>query len=444
MTNNKNENKVTFLVLRDIFLQDPDLKKFKGYTARVLWALIDFYDKLKGKPGCWASNQTLRTFLGVSEETLRANLRVLEKLGKIYKEGEGNNRVYYSNFDLNTEKPKLNGLDTEELGTEELASGTEELASGTEELASGTDNPGLYNNKRKEYNIKEKEKDILSSDKTSEVTSSKIKILGEESEPYLIASYLRALVLKKYPKYDFTRCQNKIYLKNKLQKCARSIDLMIRIDKRPPAEIIEVIEWAQNDEFWCKNILSADKLRIQYDRLLIAMLPKNGSKEKQIVLIHDPRPDITEKIEGQYRRFMGGNYVASTADRNNFIETTKIMLEKLGPKPPADHVDALLDDIVLTLREVYSNKGGVVYPKMFCSDHTWNKLLPQILTNMGCPMQMAYAYDSQSLKEFDGVVAEEEQLTKDIKRNMGRQNPESPKSVGDDDCPELDYINNVE
>lgn len=53
------------------------------------------------------------------------------------------------------------------------------------------------------------------------------------------------------------------------QLWARNIDLMIRIDKRKPDDIKKVIEWCQQDSFWHKNILSTEKLRKQYDQLVM-------------------------------------------------------------------------------------------------------------------------------------------------------------------------------
>ena len=48
---------------------------------------------------------------------------------------------------------------------------------------------------------------------------------------------------------------------------AKSIDRMMRIDKRTPDEIISLFEWSQNDEFWNANIRSPDKLRKQWEKL---------------------------------------------------------------------------------------------------------------------------------------------------------------------------------
>jgi len=61
------------------------------------------------------------------------------------------------------------------------------------------------------------------------------------------------------------------FKKPDLQLWARHIDYIIRLDKRPPDEIREVIVWCQADRFWQNNILSPLKLRQQYDQLFLKM-----------------------------------------------------------------------------------------------------------------------------------------------------------------------------
>ena len=61
------------------------------------------------------------------------------------------------------------------------------------------------------------------------------------------------------------------FKKPDLQGWAKHIDYLIRLDKRPPDEIREVIVWCQADRFWQNNILSPLKLRQQYDQLFLKM-----------------------------------------------------------------------------------------------------------------------------------------------------------------------------
>ena len=56
-----------------------------------------------------------------------------------------------------------------------------------------------------------------------------------------------------------------------LKSWANTFRLMMERDKREGKEIQDLILWTQQHHFWYKNILSADKLRKQYDRLLLEM-----------------------------------------------------------------------------------------------------------------------------------------------------------------------------
>lgn len=55
------------------------------------------------------------------------------------------------------------------------------------------------------------------------------------------------------------------------QSWGKHVDLMLRVDKRTPEEIERVICWCQEDLFWQNNVLGTDKLRKQFDRLVLAM-----------------------------------------------------------------------------------------------------------------------------------------------------------------------------
>lgn len=61
-----------------------------------------------------------------------------------------------------------------------------------------------------------------------------------------------------------------------LDTWANEIRLMRQMDNRTVSEIIEVFNWANNDIFWKTNILSASKLRKQFD-VLTAKKTNGGS-----------------------------------------------------------------------------------------------------------------------------------------------------------------------
>jgi hypothetical protein len=70
---------------------------------------------------------------------------------------------------------------------------------------------------------------------------------------------------------------------------ANDIRLMRDIDKRTRDEIKSVFAWANNDSFWCTNILSPAKLRKQFDRLVIQLEAhdkRRGNKGEAAQLAH--------------------------------------------------------------------------------------------------------------------------------------------------------------
>lgn len=107
--------------------------------------------------------------------------------------------------------------------------------------------------------------DINKNDKNDKNDKKKdIKAFCPNSDEFRLASYLFSWIKQNNPKAK----------KPNLQLWSKTFNLMIRIDERPVNEIKQVIEWCQKDAFWYKNILSADKLRKQYDRLLLQMQSK--------------------------------------------------------------------------------------------------------------------------------------------------------------------------
>jgi hypothetical protein len=64
-----------------------------------------------------------------------------------------------------------------------------------------------------------------------------------------------------------------------LPKWATIFSLMRRIDKRSPEDIESLMAWVYEDDFWRGNILSPDKLRKHYDRLVIKRNAQKGSSD---------------------------------------------------------------------------------------------------------------------------------------------------------------------
>lgn len=96
-----------------------------------------------------------------------------------------------------------------------------------------------------------------------------------------------------------------------LKKWAIEIDKMISKDKIQPETIREVIKWLPSNDFWRKNILSAEKLRIQFDRL---ELEKEGTKTEDWIRKNrksasDWKQEFPERLK---RMVFRGDYVINS------------------------------------------------------------------------------------------------------------------------------------
>ncbi|MBI9080855.1 MAG: hypothetical protein JEY79_14090 [Pseudodesulfovibrio sp.] len=110
--------------------------------------------------------------------------------------------------------------------------------------------PQMKNYKNKEEKNKNKNKNKYSS----------------ETDEVRLSELLFFLIQERSPKH---RIPN-------IQTWASHIDRLLRLDKRTPVEVEQVIRWSQADTFWQNNILSTEKLRKQFDILWLKMKPVTG------------------------------------------------------------------------------------------------------------------------------------------------------------------------
>ncbi|PSL96318.1 hypothetical protein C6C12_19230 [Clostridium botulinum] len=116
--------------------------------------------------------------------------------------------------------------------------------------------------------LKEHQKNTNKNDKN--VNNEKKNNYMSNSNEYRLAEYLYKHILKNNPK---TKEPN-------LQNWAKIFDYILRIDKRELEEVKRIIVFCQEHAFWYKNILSPDKLRKQYDRLVLEMNGERGKDKK--------------------------------------------------------------------------------------------------------------------------------------------------------------------
>jgi len=116
----------------------------------------------------------------------------------------------------------------------------------------------------------------------------KYRIIGGQTidmtEPVNLSCMLFSLHQKEFP--DYLSGKNNDDLKKILLKWADDIEKLIRIDKKPPDIIRQVIQWVKTpNNFWFQNIESGAKLREKFERLYGQMTtdkqePKNSGYGK--------------------------------------------------------------------------------------------------------------------------------------------------------------------
>jgi len=94
------------------------------------------------------------------------------------------------------------------------------------------------------------------------------KTYSPTSKEVRLSTLLLDLILNRKPNFR----------KPDIQKWSLHINRLLNIDNRTSDEIEKVIKWCQEDDFWCVNILSTEKLRKQIDKLEIKMNNKPNNK----------------------------------------------------------------------------------------------------------------------------------------------------------------------
>lgn len=113
--------------------------------------------------------------------------------------------------------------------------------------------------------------------------------------------------------FKFMRSNNPNAKEPNFKDWANTFRLMMERDKRTGKDIQDVILWSQNDQFWHTNILSARKLREQYDRLFLQM-----SNDKRFKVINGGRLD-GEHREGYGKHGSGIDFAEYDFSNNNNV-----------------------------------------------------------------------------------------------------------------------------
>ncbi|MBX4266583.1 phage replication initiation protein [Clostridium estertheticum] len=99
----------------------------------------------------------------------------------------------------------------------------------------------------------------------------KSKTFLSDSDEYRLSTYL----------FNFIKKNNVQAKEPNMQKWSKGFDSILRLDNRNIEDIKKIIVFSQKNEFWYKNILSPEKLRIHFEKLLLEMAePKYAKKNK--------------------------------------------------------------------------------------------------------------------------------------------------------------------
>lgn len=139
-------------------------------------------------------------------------------------------------------------------------------------------------------------KEFKNDEKVKDSSCHKKKTYDEKSLPYQLALRLLNNIRKNNPGFK----------EPNLQKWSDEFRLMIERDNRFSEEMITVIDWCQQDSFWKTNILSPQKLRNQYDQLIMKIRSSGDVKRnkgpqhfplKRPVHWEEPKPITQEEFQ---------------------------------------------------------------------------------------------------------------------------------------------------
>jgi len=89
------------------------------------------------------------------------------------------------------------------------------------------------------------------------------KVFPDDSLEMKMCNYMKGKILEGYPGAK---------IPTSFQKWCLVFDRLMRLDSRTPKQIKEIMDWIYQDDFWCTNIRSPEKLREKWDTIYLQML----------------------------------------------------------------------------------------------------------------------------------------------------------------------------
>lgn len=174
-------------------------------------------------------------------------------------------------------------------------------------------------------------------DKKTSCRNRKKRTYDQNSDYMKLAKFLQKQILINKP--DFKQPV--------LQTWADDMRKLVELDKRDKHDVALVIKWCQQDSFWSTNILSAYKLRKQFDQLYLKMQASKGSSPEPRASKHD---DQIKKARREREKFVLYKY----SEVGNDLDKALPMIQAKYPE-----IDSKDKALRILYPERYVTAGGV-------------------------------------------------------------------------------------
>lgn len=201
------------------------------------YALLQINNKCSWIEWFTAANQTLETLSGLSRSGINKNRNVLKQLGLVDFESNGNRKATSYKICV--------------LYNEDSTHNSEHRS--THNSEHNSEHKGTHNSST----LIKQDRNINKTNKDSHNSKHDKRVYESDDINFKLAQSLLSKIEE----------QNPDHKKPDLQKWANDIRLMHEQDKRSYDKIQKMIDWSQNNDFWSGNVLSAAKLRKQYDTM---------------------------------------------------------------------------------------------------------------------------------------------------------------------------------
>jgi hypothetical protein len=160
------------------------------------------------------------------------------------------------------------------------------------------------------------------------------------------------------------------------QNSAHEIAKVLKEEKNDNL-VLEVFEFALEDEFWRDNIRSGNKFRLQFPKLLQQMENRVPMKVGE-----DEDRATTMKLVGIYRALIDNpKYFPPEELYYKFYQARKRLEDFFSPRNIIVHNG--IEYLLSCLQKNYGDRDMTIYPGHLNSDHTWEVLMPQYMREIG-------------------------------------------------------------